>query len=88
MLLVFLPPKPIVLAFARIFSSCKRDGTEEGFTIRNKLFYDNIVSLDDESFHDYYYSEHVDHTEDDYSEHAEEQAIIINNNLSIKKFNN
>ena len=72
------------MALANLFSFCRRNvPEEEGFAVRNKLFYDNIVTLDDDSYH-----MDFEHTEDDFSEHAEETSSIINNNFANRKAKN
>ncbi|KAF0979991.1 hypothetical protein FDP41_001144 [Naegleria fowleri] len=79
-LLAFLIPKPVAMAIGRCFSlpCCGQEESEKAIMLRNKLFYDNIISLDEETFQEFV-SEQNDFESDVL---PEESPIIYNSSLS------
>jgi len=85
LLLVFLLPKPIAKAFGSCFTCCGRqddDTEQQAQSLRSRLFYENIVNLDDEAYHDYnnYYTEHTGYE----SDATQEETLIIKPNTGKK----
>ena len=68
------------MAIGRCFSlpCCGQEESEKAIMLRNKLFYDNIISLDEETFQEFV-SEQNDFESDVL---PEESPIIYNSSLS------